>query len=233
MFARFTLAVLVAVGFSLHAGAADLAAIKRVIQKEPAYQGKPKYCLLVFGKKADTHVWMVRDGKNFYVDANGNGDLTEPGEKVVAGGSPTFSFARIVERDGTRHQGLSVYCHNDGTLTMTLGQGGARTQYVGVDLMDRPAWGDTPEKAPIIHFNGPMSFERYGPMVKIPRGGGGRRALSLRLMLGTPGVGKGTFASYDEICGENLGPIRADIVYSHATRIGEMFEQRIELLHDG
>jgi hypothetical protein len=52
-------------------------------------------------------------------------------------------------------------------------------------------------------------------------------------MLGTPGVGKGTFASYDEICSENLGPIQADIVYSHATRIGEMFEQRIELLHDG
>ena len=113
---------------SFSAGAADLAAIKRVILKEPAYQGKPKYCLLVFGKKADTHVWMVRDGNNFYVDANGNGDLTEPGEKVVAGRSPSFSFARIVERDGTRHQNLSVYCHNDGTLTMTLGQESARTQ---------------------------------------------------------------------------------------------------------
>src|SRR6516162_5061431 len=87
MLARFTLAVLVAVGFSLHAGAADLAAIKRVIRKELAYQAKPKYCLLVFGKKADTHVWMVRDGNNFYVDTNGNGDLTEPGEKVAARGS--------------------------------------------------------------------------------------------------------------------------------------------------
>ena len=233
MLARFTLAVLVAVGFSLHAGAADLAAIKRVIRKEPAYQAKPKYCLLVFGKKADTHVWMVRDGNNFYVDANGNGDLTEPGEKVAARGSPSFSFTKIVERGGTRHQGLSVYCHNDGTLTMTLGQGAARTQYVGVDRMDRPTWGDTPEKAPIIHFNGPMSFERYGPMVTIPRGDGRNRRFKLRLMLGTPGVGKGTFASYDEICSENLGPIQADIVYSHATRIGEMFEQRIELLHDG
>jgi hypothetical protein len=44
---------------------------------------------------------------------------------------------------------------------------------------------------------------------------------------------KGTFASYDEVCSENLGPIQADIAYSHATRIGEMFEQRIDLLHDG
>jgi hypothetical protein len=70
-------------------------------------------------------------------------------------------------------------------------------------------------------------------LVKIPRGDGRRRANSLRVMLGTPGIGKGSFASYDEICSENLGPIQADIVYSHATRIGEMFEQRIELLHDG
>jgi adenylate kinase family enzyme len=53
------------------------------------------------------------------------------------------------------------------------------------------------------------------------------------VMLGTPGVGKGTFASYDEICSENLGPVQADIVYGHATKLGEVIEQRIELLHDG
>ena len=63
----------------------------------------------------------------------------------------------------------------------------------------------------IIHFDGPMSFERYGPPVAIPRGDGNSRRSSLRLMLGTPGVGKGTFASYDELCSEQLGPIQADI----------------------
>ena len=116
---------------------------------------------------------------------------------------------------------------------MVYGRGSDGAQFVGTDLMDRPKWGDKAENAPIIHFDGPMSFERYGPMVKIPRGQYNRRRLSLRLMLGTPGLGKGTFASYEEICSEELGPIQADIVYSHATRIGEMFEQRIELLHDG
>ncbi len=28
--------------------------------------------------------WLVRDGDTLYVDRNGNGDLTEPGEKVAA-----------------------------------------------------------------------------------------------------------------------------------------------------
>ena len=36
----------------------DLAKIDRHIKKEPAYQGKPKYCLLVFGPEAKHRVWL-------------------------------------------------------------------------------------------------------------------------------------------------------------------------------
>ena len=43
------------------AGAADLSKVDRTIKKEPVYQSKPKYCLLVFGPKADTRVWLVLD----------------------------------------------------------------------------------------------------------------------------------------------------------------------------
>jgi hypothetical protein len=68
-----------------NAGAADLTKIERSIAKEPGYQsGTPEYCLLVFGPEAKTRVWLVRDGDTLYVDRNGNGDLTEPGEKVAA-----------------------------------------------------------------------------------------------------------------------------------------------------
>jgi hypothetical protein len=67
------------------AEAADLTKIERSIAKEPQYQTKtPEYCLLVFGPEATTRVWMVRDGGTLYVDRNGNGDLTEADEKVVA-----------------------------------------------------------------------------------------------------------------------------------------------------
>jgi hypothetical protein len=79
----FALALFAAVGWSGVAAAADLSAIDRTIQKEPAYQSKaPTYCLLVFGPEAQHRVWLVVDGDTLYVDRNGNGDLTEPGEKV-------------------------------------------------------------------------------------------------------------------------------------------------------
>src|SRR5262249_1027782 len=62
---------------------ADLTKIDRAIAKEPAYQSKPKYCLLVFGPEAKTRGWLVLDGDTRFVDRNGNGDLTEKGERFV------------------------------------------------------------------------------------------------------------------------------------------------------
>lgn len=77
------LSLLVLLVPQLHA--ADLTKIDRSIRKEPVYQSKtPRYCLLVFGPEAKTRVWLVLDGKNLYVDRNGNGDLTEEGEKIAA-----------------------------------------------------------------------------------------------------------------------------------------------------
>jgi hypothetical protein len=64
------------------AAAADLTKTDRSLRKEPAYKGSPKYCLLVFGPRADFRVWLVQDGDVLYVDRNGNGDLTEEGEQV-------------------------------------------------------------------------------------------------------------------------------------------------------
>src|SRR3954453_14170647 len=65
------------------AGAADLAAARRPPAKEPAYKNPPRYCLLVFGPEAKTAVWLVQDGDTLYVDRNGNGDLTDAGERVA------------------------------------------------------------------------------------------------------------------------------------------------------
>jgi hypothetical protein len=48
--------------FSGIAVAEDLDKIDRTIRKQPIYASKdPKYCLLVFGPKADTRVWLVLD----------------------------------------------------------------------------------------------------------------------------------------------------------------------------
>jgi hypothetical protein len=63
--------------------AADLAKIDRTIAKEPVYQSKPRYCLIVFGLEAKTRVWLVLDGDALFVDRNGNGDLTEKSKRIL------------------------------------------------------------------------------------------------------------------------------------------------------
>lgn len=55
------------------------------IAKEPAYGAAVQYfALFVLGPDEDLRVWMVADGDRLYVDSNGNGDLTERGERFDA-----------------------------------------------------------------------------------------------------------------------------------------------------
>src|SRR5438128_7643867 len=84
---------------------ADLAKIDRAVAKEPAYQGEPRYCLLVFGHEAKTRVWLVQDGDVLYVDRNANGDLTEDGERVPSAKEQRNDFVAFQAgdlRDGNK-----------------------------------------------------------------------------------------------------------------------------------
>jgi hypothetical protein len=228
---RFLVAAVVAVVVSLDSRAADLTAIKRVIAKEPVYQGRPRYCLLVFGPEAKTRIWMVRDDRNLYVDCEGTGDLTKPGAKVNGEFSGYVTIANIGVPDGNR-KNLTLQSMGD-QFRLTLGTRGEGGQYVGIGLMERPVWGDKAENAPIIHFDGPMALAQYGPPVNMPRSGIKPRSTSLRLLVGTPGLGKGTFASYDEICASDFGPVDAEITYTSAADKAKTFTERCELFHDG
>lgn len=61
----------------------DLSKIDRKIVREPAYVGQPHYALFVFGLKAEHRAWFVIDGDHVaYIDRNGNGDLTDPEDRV-------------------------------------------------------------------------------------------------------------------------------------------------------
>jgi hypothetical protein len=170
--------------------AVDLTKIDRTIGKEPAYLSKsPKYCLLVFGAKAETRVWLVLDlvaepweangAKNFlYVDRNGNGDLTEPGERVLCTmlerqgyvtsfspkphvtQVPQFKVGAIVERDGkTRHTDLTLevgsYVQDYRPCSLSLKVNTREMQSAGGQLL---RFADRPQDAPIIHFNGPLTL---------------------------------------------------------------------------
>jgi hypothetical protein len=93
----------------------DLATIDRTTRTEPAYQTKsPRYCLLVFGPEAATRVWLVLDGDALYVDRDGDGDLTEEGERVTV---PAFKPSDHPFHEGEREVDLGSV--KDGERTHT------------------------------------------------------------------------------------------------------------------
>jgi hypothetical protein len=68
----------------------------------------------VFGPEAKTRIWLVMDGKTLYVDRNGNGDLTEDGEKIAAKKGLDYLDEDIFDvdeiHDGVRaHKNLTLH----------------------------------------------------------------------------------------------------------------------------
>ena len=88
-----------------HATAGDLRKIDRTIGKEPVYQSKPKYCLLVFGPEAKSRVWFVLDGVTLFTSGK-DGELRKydrQGNSFVLripGTSQNF-IVEVIRRDGT------------------------------------------------------------------------------------------------------------------------------------
>src|ERR1043165_1714369 len=106
--------ILVLVGASF-AAANELKHVDRTIAKEPAYKGKPKYGLLVFDRDGKERAWFVHDGDTLYVDRKGNGDLTDPKNKIASTPTPgladgdTYQFeVGDVSIAGRTHKGLRL-----------------------------------------------------------------------------------------------------------------------------
>lgn len=212
----FLLGALSITSFAPSAFAVDLTKIDRAIRKEPAYRTKPRYALLVLGPKAETRIWLVIDHKTLYIDRNGNGDLTEEGEQVparektISADSLEFRAGGFVEADGkTRHSNLVVYQY-------FARQFGHVVNSVAVmDVLDAfgqstngengCSFGDSPRDAPVIHLNGPLTMRVHSVEVDYPGGckvkefpfqlQAGERVSHLHVQVGTPGLGKGTFAA--------------------------------------
>ncbi len=155
------------------AAAADLSKIDRTIGKEPAYQNKPRYCLLVFGPEASTRVWLVKDGDVLYLDRNGNGDLTEAGKRLAGNtGDAAGAITDSAGRKKYKIQGCNLtkigggkdgkeqkdYCH------ITIDIDGAFRQYTLAGFADRP------QDAPVVHFDGPLTVDVEGQDTILERG---------------------------------------------------------------
>jgi hypothetical protein len=199
---------------------ADQDKIDRTLRKEPAYQSKnPRYGLLVFGMEGKTRVWVVFDSvpdplapgdavDYLYVDRNGNGDLTEPGERIAAKVRKEkifLSFARelaeftvldfdvgeITEAGGkVRHKDLKVtvgwFHGTERPVALSLLSHGKWEQWTTRDLI----LGKTPAAAPVIRLAGPLTMRLSGELPKLAAGA----SEELYAMIGTQGSGD-TFAS--------------------------------------
>ncbi len=198
--------------------AADLTKVDRTIVKEPSYRSKlPRYCLLVFGASAKTRMWLVLDDDVLHVDPNGRGNLVDDGKRI----SPTafkevvmsvrqanppterdYLIGDVIETDSKmKHTDLRVnHYRYDALKTVTycvyVKVKGKFEQRALVEFAERP------EKAPIIHLNGPLTMGFYGKNPELSVGAETR----LSFCVGTRGLGAFTILDYEPIP-ENLLPV--------------------------
>lgn len=190
----------------------ELGKMDRTLKKEPAYQSKaPRYGLLVLGPKAGTRIWLVFDSvpdplrpgmarDYLYVDRNGNGDLTDPGERLEA-----------VVHKRTVHVTFKPYSYEEPLLEFNVGDvNGTKGVKVTVEWyrgQERPAtisatsggglqfsgaveFAAHSKDAPVVHIGGALTFGlRDTPPFE--RG----KETELYVYLGTPGLGEKTFAT--------------------------------------
>ena len=244
--------------------------IDRTLKKEPAYKSPaPKYGLLGFGPQAADRVWLVVDGNTLYVDRNGNGDLTEAGEKVEAERSERETASNIlsfqagaISVGGRVHKGLSISfiplkLYADGeelgkrpdvravlekdaeatTVVLSVDvempelKGGGidgRINFVAgpVDQDGVFQFTGNPADAPVVHLGGPLQIDFHAALPSMRVG----RTSEFVLVVGTPGIGPGTFAmvGYQDTIPESAKPV-AEITYRLAKPSDPPFKEKYEI----
>jgi hypothetical protein len=159
--------------------AADTGSIMdRALRRQPAYVARPQYCLLLFGPEGKTRVWLVAAGEAFYADANGNGDLTQPGKRIYSQGNfrwpvyldpcteymwfPVPENERVYNVGDLFEPATRTWYH----LTVRrLGRLETAIFEIEVDIRGQfrqlgwlSHFGDQQKNAPVLHFGGPLTL---------------------------------------------------------------------------
>ena len=235
--------------------AADLTKIDRTIAKEPAYQTKaPKYCLLVFGPEAKLRAWLVLDGNVLYVDRNGDGDLTGAAKRVelnamrnvfpvgalnIGDGKNQYAIGLVRVKDKgrveiylNRKADLAQRKKNDATTLMEMA---GLTDISFRSWMNRDhieehdfRFADRAQDAPIVHFDGPLTLKPIDGKQEFVRGNTPTR---FPVMVGTPGLGKGTFTQLLFLPADPDGV--AEIVFPHRDPDGKPMVVQVVLQRPG
>ena len=192
-----------------------LLAVDRTIAKEPRYDGPPLYLLLAFGPDSADRVWAVLDGVVLYLDKNGNGDLTEDGERyfpLVFPGeaadrrTPFFQVAELATRSGK---------HTDFVFSVLRVQTGGAYAKVGVRVNGKTLQtagptdlrlAENPADARVLPFGSRVVTAQVSHTMRgTPEVG---KAVDFRVRVGTPGVGPGSFVAFgSEELPEGVSPV--------------------------
>lgn len=181
-----------------------LLTIDRTIAKEPRYGETPLYLLLAFGPDSADRVWAVLDGTVLYLDKNGNGDLTDEGERVFALALPGDGVNRrnplfqvpLLETKGGKHTDFFLsairLAPGDGVyVKMGVKVNGTTAQHAGpTDLR----LAETPAAARVLAFGSRVVTAQVShTMPGVPEVD---KAIDFRVRVGTPGVGLGSFVGF-------------------------------------
>lgn len=198
----------------------DYARVERHLAKQPEYVAAPRYALFVFDLAGDFRIWMVADKSRadlpyydvLYVDRNGNGDLTEDGERFVgkydekaaaAGMAMTIRVGDIRVPVGdlvhtkflvstapkAGRSGFWFRMNWAGKVEVSGGYGATGTSTT--------KWGDSLAKAPIFRPCpwGPLRFATWGDeSIELSAGSNAH----LNVIAGNGGAGPDTLAVVDE-----------------------------------
>ncbi|SRR5579883_1503394 len=223
----------------------DYAKVPRSIAKEPRYVAAPRYALFIFDAQARFHVWAVLDKSKaelpyydvLYFDKNGNGDLTEAGERFVGhydaklpeltirvGDLRVPGTKRIhtdlrfltVERHG--YKGFWFAMNWDGKVPVDGGHG---------KDVESTEYASSAAKAPILRPTplGPLWFKCWESELVLPIG----KATDVQLSLGNPGSGADTFCVVNEhYLIEGKDTIVATLIAKDKDREGKEIHSRTE-----
>lgn len=227
----------------------DYAALKTAPTKEPEYVAQPLYALFVMDDAGEFVCWAVLDKSDpelpgydlLYFDKNGNGDLTEEGERFhseldpkrtgrLAGVTLTVGEIPVPGTDITHTNFRVSTARKSGGSGYWFGMNWRGKVYVsgGYAPIGRglTQWATSAAEAPVLHPTGagPFDFAISGNKPVLKRGG----ATRVCILIGRPGSGPDTLCALrDTYVNLETYELRATVVAKIAT--GDEIETRTRI----
>jgi hypothetical protein len=247
---RFGVVVWLALCSVGSARAIDYDKIARPLVKEPKYKSKkPCYALLLFGPEAKLAVWAVLDGETLYIDRNGNGDLTDDGERFAT--EADCKGVEIADPDGKTRYVIDLV-QTDNTIYTPSARRDRAAKGVPPEMMvnvtvkgtveykqycDLQQLRDDPKKAMLAHFHGPLTAGVSTINWKVPERTvlrAGDRPTELRVVIGTMSEKHGCWVVVRTCAGEECAfpdgvrPV-AEVVFPSADPKAQAIKKRYTL----